>query len=478
MILPWLLLAALLPTLAGWFLLGLLESRTRVLLPLERLALGCLLGLTLAMFLTFLLEIAGLISFSRIGFLGVQAVLVLLLALLHRGQRKRTGVPVHQYILDPTPMPRVAKWIFGGLGVLAIAKLIAGYIILTNTPVYFDDVFKNWNMRAKMFYVTQEFVFDPLQSEDAALTGGLNSYPPTVSMVKASVATLAGRYEEGLVNAPHMLWALILLALLYCALRRRTTKFVATLGMFALAGMPLFFLHATAAYADLFLAAHVFAAVSLLYAGVAAEDPTRRAAFLRIGAVAAGLLVFTKNEAVLLYLPPLILLLLGSLGLLVRKNAMPRKEALRILAWYAGAIAAVAIPWIGFKIANGLEFGNAKAVSGFSFAWQPGVTYAIAYNTFLESNWILFFPLFLLLLLLERRAAFLSALAMLTLFFLIVYLGQLPLYLFTGLGTEAIRQTGYARGVLHIIPIGVMAMTLLLERVFVRSRDAASRVHA
>ncbi len=464
MILPWLLLAALLPTLAGWLLLGLLEGHARVLLPLERLALGCLLGLTLAMFLTFLLELADLVVFSRIGFLGVQALLVLLLLLLRFGQRKRIGVPVQKYMLDPTPMPRIAKWIFGGLGILAIAKLVAGYIILTNTPVYFDDVFKNWNMRAKMFFITQEFVFDPLESEDAALTGGLNSYPPTVSMVKASVATLAGRYEEGLANAPHILFGLIVLALLYCALRRRTTKCIATLGTFALGSMPLFFLHATNAYADLFLAAHVFAAVSLLYAGVAAEDANTRAAFLRVGAIAAGLLVFTKNEAVLLHLPPLILLLLGSLWILVRRNSMSRREALVTLAWYAGAIAAIAVPWIGFKIANGLAFGNAKEVSGFVLSWQPGAAYAIAYNIFLEANWILFFPLLLLLLLFKRRAAFASAIAILVLFFLIVVVGQLPLYLFTGLGTEAIRQTGYARGILHIMPVGVLALTLLLER--------------
>jgi hypothetical protein len=61
------------------------------------------------------------------------------------------------------------------------------------------------------------------------------------------------------------------------------------------------------------------------------------------------------------------------------------------------------------------------------------------------------------------RRAFRPSLTILIGFFFLVYFGQLFLYLFTSLSTEAVNQTGYARGLLHIVPVGVLIGTALLS---------------
>ncbi|PIQ76172.1 hypothetical protein COU78_01280 [Candidatus Peregrinibacteria bacterium CG10_big_fil_rev_8_21_14_0_10_49_24] len=455
----------LLPTVSGWLTLRLVEKEHPVLLNLERWTLGCLLGTTLSMYLSFLAHIAGFMSLSLTGFLGIQVSYFLLVSLLWM----RFHVSWHVKPVPSLPKNvRLSKPVTILLATLmcwTLLKLIVGAVILVSTPPYQDDVFNNWNMRGKLFGITNALTLEFAIGNDITAVGGVSSYPPTVSMTKTMLTDMARQWHEGLANSIHFVWFLCVLILVYCTLRRRMPAAWALAGVYGLSSLPLFFMHGVTPYADVFMAAHIFAAVSMLYGAVSAQSDEHSASFLRLGALATGLLVFTKNEALLLYLPVILLLLVFILRHLHAHDVFGEKQVRRTVSNFAMALLLVGAPWILFKLAHNLPFGNAKSVSGLEIAWQEGVAYAIIINTFFEGNWALLIPLLLGCIVFFQKESLRSATVIFTAFFLLLYIGQLPLFFFTGLSTEALNQTGYARGLVQIAPIGVTALFLIVHSV-------------
>jgi hypothetical protein len=225
--------------------------------------------------------------------------------------------------------------------------------------------------------------------------------------------------------------------------------------------LPLYLMHGTNAYADAFVSVHVFAAVSLLFHASRAHNTGSAATFLKMAGIAGGLLAFTKNEGLIVFLPPFLLCGALTLGVLMRRRVLSTSHALRLAIFAGVCVAAIAGPWLLFKWMNGLTFGNGKPFTSLGFGWQKGVTFSIIVNTFSEGNWLLLFPLFFALLAWKFRETF-GWLLVPSAFFILVYFGQMSLYLFTGLSREAIIQTGYARGLIHLTPVLVLLTTLLL----------------
>ncbi len=459
-----LLLALILPTASGWMLLRLIEGSAPVLRRYERVVLGFVFGLTGTMYITFLVHIAGLIRFTFIGFLSVQLILTALLGVLIVLRRSMLTASTP----DVTPSPKmstVMKVVVGLLGTWLVLKILAGFALLTLTPTYQDDVFNNWNMRGKAFFVHQELMLEIPFGNEQISSGGVHSYPPTVSMIKTWLAHVEGEWNEPIVNSIHIFWYISAIILLYFALRRYLSRIWSLIGVYILGSLPLFLMHGSVPYADAFLAVHVFAAVSMIYHAFMADDDRQRSTCFKIGALAAGLLIFTKNESLVLHLPALLLIL--AIGLWT----LSRKDLKKAVLWYAVCILLIALPWVAFKWMHGLNFGNAKSLTGQTLAWQPLVPISVWVNTFFEGNWLLLFPLLLGLLIVRWRVAFRNKLVILTGFFLIIYLTQLFLFLFTGLSTEATRQTGYARGLIQLMPVIVMVTTMLLADLL-RKKDA------
>jgi 4-amino-4-deoxy-L-arabinose transferase-like glycosyltransferase len=372
---------------------------------------------------------------------------------------RRHTIPAPLPMLPATHrLPRwalVLVWILGIWTVLKIAAASVTFLLLT--PTYLDDTLDNWNLRAKVFYVDKALTLVMPNEDPIASPLGVSSYPPSVPMTKAWFAFLNGEWNDPLVNAIHAAWLLIALVLVYGCVRRLSSRWTALLAVYGLASLPLYLMHGTNTYADCFLSAHVFAAAGLLLHAWLTPDPKRMRAFLRLAAIAMAVLPFTKNEAMLIYLPVLLLTALGII--LVRR----REGTVASGAFILGTLAVVAVPWLAFKWLNGLTFGNAKAFTSFQIAWHPEAAFAVMVNTLFEANWLLLFPLLLVLLIWKFRAAFRDYLP-LTAFFLTVYLGQMMLYFFTSLSVEATMQTGYARGVIHLSPVATVLAVLLLEQ--------------
>ncbi len=463
------LIGILLPTLNGILFIRALEGKIIVLARLERIALGCITGLTAMMFLSFLVHITTGMPIGFPLFLIVHILCAVILFLLCAKNKLLTLI--FQGINFPKePLKDIVAGCTLVLGLWMLLKfVVTATMFLGVAPTYLDDSLEAWNLRGKMYFVEQRITLsipgeDPLTSHL-----GVSSYPPTVPLLKTWVSTLAGEWSDGLINSIHGVWYIAALILLFYAIRRHAGFLWAAIGTYMLGSMPLYLMHGTNAYADAFLAVHIFAAVSLLFHALRSESAEIRMTFFRLSAVMAALLPFTKNEGMLVYLPPLLLLLGISLMLLFKKQRMTLKEVIRVLLCFGISLLLVAGPWLLFKWSNGLSFGNGKPFTSLGFGWHENVLLSIAINTFFEANWLLLFPLLFVLMVWKWKTAF-GPLALLSCYFLIIYLGQGFLYLYTGLATEALRQTGYARGLVHLTPVVILLTTLLLERAFPRLR--------
>ena len=449
----------LLPTLCGWLLLRLLEGKHAVLYRTERWVTGCVLGLTSTMFVSFVLQVTLNVPFSFIGFGTAQLGLAILLGALWYAKRSTLG---------PSPLPAhsiLSRWQAIGLGTLLtllVAKIVlAGATFLILTPTYLQDTLKNWNLRGKVFYETEMLTLVMPNEDPLVSPRDISSYPPTVPMIKTWLADIAGTWDEALVNSIHIVWYLAALLLLFYAVRRYASLPWALLGTYILGSLPLYLMHGTNAYADAFVSVHILLAISFVLHAMRAHGAMQRMAWFRLAALATCLIPLTKNEGILVHLPPLLLVTALLLLGLRRFGQISSKQLFTAVGWYAllGLLPAF---WLGFKWVRGLTFGNGKPFTSLGFGWQENVLYAVTINTFAEGNWLLLFPFFFGLLVWRFKTA-LGELLPLTAFVLIVYFGQMALYLFTGLSTEALMQTGYARGLVQLAPTIVLLTTLLLH---------------
>lgn len=460
-----------------WFALLLLEGTHPVLTRAERIVWALTLGPTLFTFIAFLSHVLSLTKLTLLGFLLPNIVIALLLgagawtsSVLRPSWKSSPSVS-----LPPDTAPR---WVRLGVFLLCIwtgVKILAGAIDLFGVPTYWDDSFNNWNMRGKMFFVTERIELTiPVGNRILQTEGGVSSYPPALPLVKTWLSDLRGSWEEPLVNGVHLLWFLGLLGSFFLLLRRSFGRTVSLFGASLLASLPLLIIQGTNPYADVFLASHLFLSVVCLLGAARSTATEELTSWLKLLAFTLGLLLFTKNEATVLYAPLLILLAFWLLLGKKRTGLITQQQFARAVGLIAIILGCLALPWLAFKWLNGLTFGNAKSISGMVMSFNPLVVKAIWYHLSHEPNWLLLPLVFLLMLVLAGRRAWEPPTGLLTVFVIVTILGQFALFtLMAPLATEAIMQTGLSRGLLHVAPV-VLLLVLLLGRQILIEGDRES----
>jgi hypothetical protein len=275
-------------------------------------------------------------------------------------------------------------------------------------------------------------------------------------------ALAAGGWNDRVIALASPLWYILALFLIWTTLKRSASKGWAMLAVYIASSLPLLLMHGSTPYADLFLALHICIALLPLLHALGATDAEARSAWLRLGAFALALLPMTKSEALLMHLPPILLLVTAVLLLSLHTKKLTGKQALHAALWYGGLLAIVLGPWLTYKYMNGLAFGNAKPIDT-ALALQPGALRSIGITWVLEANFLLLPGLLIALLAIRQRAAFASPLAILSLYIITVIAGLTAIFTLTGLSTEALRQTGSARGIVQLLPVTVILVTLLLR---------------
>lgn len=450
----------------------LLEGKTTVMSPGERFIYGSIIGPVLVTEIVFLLVAGGIMRIH----LGTFALAIgLLLSVL--------GIPLA--VRKPwkclsfaalQAVPRcllntfrsTARWkavLIAILFVWIALKMAAGIVVMMEDPVYNDDVFNNWNLRAKVLMHEQTFVLD-LTPDDGNASPGVAAYPPTVALIRVWLALASGGWNDHVIALIAPWQYLLALGLVFFGISRFRKRGWGLLGIYLFSSLPLAVVHGITPYADLFLALHIAIVLLPLYNAATSREPSTIMGWLRIGALATALLPMTKNEALLIHLPLLTLIALLTVVWMALKQRLRQQEVLHALLWYISCIAVFLLPWLLYKWSNGLAFGNAKSVD-LQIACDPLVLKALLTTWVYEGNFLLLPGLCTALLLLRHRTALRSPLLILTAFICITVLGLVSIFTCTGLAIEAMKQTGSGRSIIQILPVIVILTTLLMAECFV-----------
>jgi hypothetical protein len=474
--------------LEGTLFIRLLEGRSPVLYHVERWCTGFLLASALTSFL-FLWGFLFGVPLNLAGFLGMHAVTLLILLGL-------TGQRFPRFCFPPSPSMqrggfRTAatalkdfrsqrpQWVFILLCVLLIwtgVKIGAGLTNILTIPSYWNDTYASWNMRAKVLYKSENLLIGLPKDHEYYFGGRVASYPLTVYFTKiwfahitggftlseASGASLVEGWNDTVVNSLSFAWFILLLTCVFLALLRETNLFWSITGLYLLVSLPLVLMHGTNAYSDGLMAAHLFLALHFFYRWVREDDSGRKQSWLLLFGAAAGAMTFIKNEAMLIYLPPLVLFFVIHLWKICPSIDHLKKPLLQ----FCVLVGFVSVPWVLFKIGLGLTFGNATAPSTFSLIPNEDALYAMEGDLLYTGSYLLFFPLLILLIFLTFHFWRKHAVGFLILFLIIVLIGEICIYWLTPIATEAIRHTAFGRGMVHLIPGAVFAVVILLRHLF------------
>ena len=484
------LFALLLFLIEGFLLVRLLEGEHPILSHTERIAYGFLLGGSVFSYSAFWLVLIGL----PLTFAGMLIVHILLLLVLGGFFLWRLhGVTALRSPLLPVsplaePKSRRLSFLIAWCVVWTLVKVMTGGYDLLSTPSYFNDTYASWNMRAKVFFVEESLLLGREPTDEYFFGGRVPSYPLTVHLSKVWIAKTVGNWNESAVNSIHLFWFLALLGIFFSALKRELNAAWAIAGTAALVSLPLLLVHGVNAYSDVLMGGFVFAALYSFYRWMKEGDEGAKRSWLLIFAGFSAAMIFVKNEALLIFIPTIGILFAYACSKApsTKHQILNKSQALnpkRVSAWNLGFISdlgfgiwdfliwllivsSVVVPWTLFKWFEGLTFGNATAVSGFSLEVHEGVAFAVEGDLLYTGSYLLFFPLFLLLLFMGWRFYLRKSLGALVAFFLIVLLGEFCIYLLTPLATEAIRHTGFGRGMVHILPVGMFISMLIVQKYF------------
>ena len=352
----------------------------------------------------------------------------------------------------------------------SFAKIAAGIFDLLSVPVYWNDVYANWHMRAKAFFVTHSLLLELPHGDPFYFGGRVASYPLGLTLTKVWLAMVAGGlapsrvegWSEVAVNSLHVVLFLAFLMLFFFALLRSVRPFCALLGTFFLISLPLLLLHSSSAYSDIPMAAALFGTLHCFYQWMREEDKARARSWLLLFAASSAAMLFMKSEAMVLFLPPLALLFVWTA---CRKEAS-RAAALRTIGLFAGIVALLAFPWLVFKTVLHLDFGNQLSISNLTIALHSEVPSAMFHALVYTGSFLLLFPAYVLLLTLTVRLPRRDPLGILLLFLFLVFGLEFLMYTFTDIAIEAARQTAFSRSVLHLVPGVVFTGMVLLEELF------------
>lgn len=456
--------------LVGWLAVSALQGPARVLTRPASLVYGAILGPTIVMEVVFLLNAGNLMRLNLWAYLAALGLLLIPLGILEYRRRKQSSRPLLPPHLLPSLRLTIPKNKAVPVALLIVAlwlllKLAAGFTILMSDPAYNDDVFNNWSYRAKVLHHEEMLV---INRENP----GVTAYPPTFPMIKVWFALVNGAWNDRLVVLTSPLWYLLALALVWCTLRRTMDRRWSLIGTYMLASLPLFLIHGFTPYADLFLSLHIAAALLPLTHALLSPEESDRVAWLKLSALGTALLPMTKNEALLMHLPPILLIAAGVVAWSILRGNLSRRTASSVGAAYAALVLAVLVPWLLYKWTNGLTFGNAKSIGGIDVVWQENVLKSLFITYVLEANFLLLPGILFPLLVIRYRTAFLSPLLPLTSFLLVTLLGAIGIFLFTGLSAEALRQTGSARAIVQLLPVMTVLATMLMRDVWKKMHHA------
>jgi hypothetical protein len=356
-------------------------------------------------------------------------------------------------------------WIKGVVALLAIwtiGKLAFGFVSIVNVPTYQDDAFGNWNYRAKVFFYREGLVLD--KNDKDFLGQGYKQYPLSPYLTKMYLMKFTGEWTEGYANVVTFLFYIAALLLVFHVCFRFTKNTsLSLLWLYLISSIPLFYIHWTNPYFDVFQAIYFLVAAYITYLFLQ-EHSSWRVAWVYI-----WILGFTKSEGLVIYTTAVV----GGYFLysLLYKSIATRSFRARFMKMLA-VIVAINLPFVIFKLIYGLGFGNGDAsVADTQLGFHSEIFGGMSTAFFHGGNYNMLFTFLIILIgyyLLSFTKKDLSSHPLLwsvRVFFriaLIWFCLVTFVYLTTFTFQYVMDQTGINRTMMQFCPIFIVALVALL----------------
>lgn len=307
------------------------------------------------------------IPFSLITVYGIPSVIIIIGELWYYTQGKLlTYAPISMITLKNSPIWQKIAIIILALGI--IYKLWWWAIAIATLPTYQDDSFVNWNIRWKIFYAQRGLVLD--KNSPDYLGRWYRQYPPVFSLYKTFLAIGYWSRNEWVINSSSYLYYIASLCLIFFLILRTTWNIWAGIaGVYMLSAIPLYYIHGTNPYADIFQ--WVYFALALYSIYLASEGKTSRVA----AAFVTGLLAYTKSEWLIIFLCGA---LVTAWYFILTQRRSPKTAPSLHRYWLPIVTLCTTIaPIIIFKFIYWLGFGNGNAE-----IWATAQSLTLHWNIF------------------------------------------------------------------------------------------------
>lgn len=334
------------------------------------------------------------------------------------------------------------------VGLRIIVKLFVWWVSITKVPTYQDDTFVNRNYRAKVFFIRENIVLDKTDSD--FLGKWYNQYPIGSYLSRLLPMKLYGERTEGWANFPPFLFYILSIILIFQITYRLTKRIeYGFLWAYLLGSVPLFYVHGTNPYYDVFQSVYFLLATFWLYQFI--NNKVNPLTFW----IYLGILGFTKSEGLIIYSSAIVWAyivyqLLENKVLLNYNKYIPFIKSLIVFG-------ICNLPFVIFKLMYGLGFGNGDAnISETSLSRHPEIFWGMvrAFFTTWAYNIMFIFAIISIIYLLYRyrsnkteRSEYVFIWSTLLAFLVITFI-----YLTTFTYSFVLDQTGINRTIMQFTP--------------------------
>ena len=343
-----------------------------------------------------------------------------------------------------------------------LIKLIFWFISIVNVPTYQDDTFWNWNFRAKVFYERENLVLD--KSDEDFLWQWYKQYPLTPSLYKTYLMKMTGHRSDWLANLPSFLFYISMIILIFYCVFRYTKKISrATLSSIILCWVPLYYIHWTNPYFDVFQSLYFFTSLYMCYLFV----DKKIGIWLPI--LFLWILWYTKSEWLLIYTVSVIWTYF--LWYVINKEKILKKENIINLAKIVWWAILINLPFVIFKVVKWLWFANwNESIWNITFETHPEIFKAIfdvLFNGWCYNILFFAFAIWIIIYLINRKIEMDKRETLWFLLgFLIAFLIIVFIYFVTFNYREVTTQTWVNRSFMQLIPTIIYAIMLMFYNIY------------
>lgn len=439
------------PTWIGFVILNLIKGEEKHFGALEKYALSLGIGTG---FVALFILIIGIInipitmwSISILFFISVPVCLISYkkrrIKILHfRKSLRKKGFKYH---------PLWQKILFILVVTLLVGKIIYICFFSWTVPPFFDDSVSRWNFKAKVFYLNNSLILDPLHPD--FLGGTALRYPLGNSLFKSWTAFASGGWIEQYINLYGAAIYLVMLIISYYRFRSFLDNFYSIIFSYLLVSIPLLVFHAGTGYTDGILGLYFSFSLIYLYNGLKENYP----GYIIIASILTVIALFTKAEALSYFISGTIPMI--GCYLVINKKVSLRKK-INNISLYLIPLIILIFPWFWLKTVYHIV--QTLPASRYALEFHPEGFSIIISNLFNSGNFNIVWVIIFLVIFCGLKKIFKTDMLWLFVACLGLMFNLIFFHIFTSLFEFLNIGTQFNRLLLHILPLYIFLVAQLV----------------